>query len=137
MLFLFEVLEETIISCEALVNESEIIGLHLAEKSIQNVGWWLRSNILQWHLLPNIMEVVNHLVHLNASLHNLNLKVPDIVGEGVSLNLTVMESRVTVQCNGDSELLSLVLHVHLARSTQIVDDIVRDEERVLLLLSFV
>ena len=74
---------------------------------------------------------------MNASLHNLNLQVPNIVSEGVSLIFMVIESRVTIKSNRDSELLSLVLNVHLARSTQIVDDIVRDEERVLLLLSFV
>lgn len=77
--FVFHVmLQETVVTTEALINVSQIISLHLNEKSIQNVDWRLLIAVFQWNIFPLIMEVINKLVNLDASFDDQDLHLFNI-----------------------------------------------------------
>jgi len=82
-------------------------------------------------VLP-VVEIVNELEDLSAMVDDRYLSISDVFFQRHQL-LFRLESWVTSQGNRDSEFLSRRFDKHLCSSTQVIQDLVGDEEIGLLL----
>ena len=144
LILLIEFVKKAVGSTDCFVNISEIISLHFAEHGTQDVWWRLGSNKLQWDLSSSVGDVVDEFVETKTSLDNINLKISDIIGEGlillvvvVDISWLIVELWISRQRNWDSQFMPLLLDVFLAGSTKVIEDIVGQEENCELLLPLI
>ena len=60
------IVEEAVLTADALINKTQVIGLHLVEEGVQNTFRWLIVVLLEWNIFSSIMNVIDELEKLDA-----------------------------------------------------------------------
>ena len=60
------IVEEAVLTADALINKTQVIGLHLVEEGVQNTFRWLIVVLLERNIFSSIMDVIDELEKLDA-----------------------------------------------------------------------
>lgn len=121
--------ETPVLATEALINELEIVSLHLEEGGGDDAVGRLRVLILGRHFLAPVLHKVDATVDFNTARDDRLLAATDLRLDG--LQLLAFEERVACKCNGDAKLLPRVVDIHLVGHGQRVENLVREEVVIL------
>ena len=120
------VLKAAVLSGKAFVDVLQVVGLHLVEDGVDNATRRLLRSVLQRHLFPLLLQIVDETVEANAPGDESPLADANLLMQLVQL--FIFKERIPSKCYGDPQLLPRRIYVQLASSAEGRYDLVGQEE---------
>ena len=138
------VLEEAIVTVEALEDEAKVVTLHLVEQRVEDVFLRLVVDVLELDFLASVVEVVDKSVDLDALVDDEQLLINYVflqrfelrrhqllrVDDWVVQVWVQAEDGFAAESNRDSEFLSGFFDELLASRSKLIEDVERNEVAV-------